>query len=208
MFISFEGVDGAGKTTQIKKFAKYLEDKGVDFIQVREPGGTNFSELIREILLDPEVEMSNRSELLLFESARADLVDKVIKPALDKGKVVISDRFYDSTTVYQSYGRGIDLKSTLKLHGFAVNGVHPDKTIFLNLDFEVSQERVNRKNKDRMESAGIEFHKKVYEGFQSIKDIFPERIIEIDANRSIDEIFDDILNKLEIWDIFLSYLLC
>lgn len=198
MFISFEGVDGAGKTTQVKKFANYLEEKGIDFIQVREPGGTKFSELIRDILLNPEVEMSDRSELLLFESARADLVDKVIKPALDQGKIVISDRFYDSTTVYQSFGRGIDLKSTLKLHGFAVNNVHPDKTIFLNLDFEVSQERVNRKNKDRMESAGVDFHQKVYNGFQNLKDLFPERIIEINANRTIDEIFDDILNRLDI----------
>ncbi|MDC1068006.1 dTMP kinase [Candidatus Kapabacteria bacterium] len=198
MFISFEGIDGAGKTTQIELLKNYLFKMGVEFISIREPGGTLLAEKIRTILLDPEISMPDRAELLLFEAARADLIDKVIKPNLEKGKIVICDRFYDSTTAYQSYGRGIDFEKTLDLHEFTVNNIHPDKTIFLNISLEESARRIRSKRKDRMEQSGDEFFKKVYNGFQELVKKYPNRIKMINANDSIKNIHENILNELKL----------
>lgn len=198
MFITFEGIDGAGKTTQIELLKNYLEKKGKDFLAIREPGGTLLAEKIRTILLDPVIKMPDRAELLLFEAARADLVDQVIKPNLKAGKIVICDRFYDSTTAYQSYGRGLELNTSLDLHELAVNGVHPDKTIFLNLSLDESNKRISSKRKDRMEQSGEEFFKNVHKGFQELTKKYPKRIKTIDATKSIDEVHSTILKELEI----------
>lgn len=197
MFITFEGIDGSGKTTQINLLKNYLDRKKIKFIALREPGGTLLAEKIRSILLDPEIDMPDRAELMLFEAARADLVDKIIKPNLALGKVVICDRFYDSTTAYQAYGRGIDLKQTLDFHDFTVDKIHPDKTFFLNLPLEESNKRISQKRKDRMELSGKEFFENVYKGFQELKNKYSERIIEIDASKSIDEVHKSIISKLE-----------
>jgi dTMP kinase len=196
MFITFEGIDGAGKTTQIELLKNHLTKKKIKHIALREPGGTLLAEKIRTILLDPEIKMPDRAELMLFESARADLIDKIIKPSLDSGKLVICDRFYDSSTAYQSYGRGIDLNQTLSLHDFTVNSLHPDKTIFLNLSLEESQKRIAEKRKDRMEQSGDEFFKRVYNGFQELAKKYPDRIKVIDASKSIEEIHKEILKEV------------
>jgi dTMP kinase len=198
MFITFEGIDGAGKTTQINLLKSYLERKKKKFVSLREPGGTLLAEKIRSILLDPDIKMPHRSELLLFEAARADLVDNIIKPNLEQGKIVICDRFYDSTTAYQSYGRGLDLDKTIDFHNFTVDGAHPEKTIFLNLTLEESQKRIAEKRKDRMELAGDEFFERVYQGFQELKDKYPERIIEIDGSKSIEDVHKEVVSCLNV----------
>ena len=141
MFITFEGIDGCGKSTQIGLLAEYLNSKGIENIMIREPGGTRFSEEIRKILLHSKKDINIISEMLLFEAARADLTHKVIKPALKKGFYVLSDRFYDSTTAYQGYGRGLPIDELEMIHKVATSGIVPDITFYLDLPLEVARKR-------------------------------------------------------------------
>jgi dTMP kinase len=196
MFISFEGIDGAGKTTQLNLYKEYLTNNNVDFISIREPGGTKVSEKIRDILLDKNNIISSKTELLLFEAARNNLVENVIFPALSEGKVVITDRFFDSTTAYQSFGRGIELNDTLNLHKFACNSLVPDKTIFLKISLELSLKRIKNKNKDRMELAGIDFLKRVYSGFINLTKMYPDRISIVNSERDIQTIHQEIVKVI------------
>ena len=196
MFITFEGIDGCGKSTQIKLLAKHLKSIGKEVVLIREPGGTSLSENIREILLNSKHNINEISELLLFEAARAELTEKVIKPALDKGAYVLSDRFYDSTSAYQGYGRGIDLDKIDILNKVGALGIEPDVTFYLDIPLEMSQVRSGEKIKDRMERESDDFFRRVIEGFREIAKKNPKRVIMIDASKEIEATYNLILKEI------------
>ena len=199
LFITVEGVDGCGKTTQIKLMEKYLREKGINVVLAREPGGTDISEAIRSIILDARnTEMSYITEMLLYASARAQLVAQVIKPALNKGNVVICDRFIDSSYVYQGFGRGIELKTIEEVNRIAMDGIEPDITFFFDLRPEVAlRRRIEASETDRMEKENIEFHNKVYSGYLKLSEMFPERIRVINSAGTIDDIFNQVRKYLD-----------
>jgi dTMP kinase len=194
MFISFEGIDGSGKTTQIKMLEEYLSSEKIEFISLREPGGTEFSELIREILLSKKNKLNGISELFLFEAARSDLTEKVIVPALEAGKVVLCDRFYDSTFAYQGFGRKIDLEAIKNCNFLAAHGYTTSVTFYLSIDMSLSKERTQGKELDRMESSGDEFFKRVIEGFEFLAETEPGRFIKLDGRANKNEIHRKILD--------------
>ncbi len=187
MLITFEGIDGCGKTTQIKLLKEYIESKGLCVVTVREPGGSDFSEQLRKILLSSKNKVGARSELMLFEAARANLVDNIIKPELRQGKIVICDRFFDSTTAYQAFGRGLPLDFVQKLNLFATDGLTPNLTVYLSISLEESKRRTSRQEFDRIEKAGDEFFLKVIEGYNYIARQEPDRFVVIDAGGSRQE---------------------
>ncbi len=194
-----EGPDGSGKTTQIDLLKKYLEHKGYDIVIAREPGGTVIGEAIREIILNPEYEeMGHMTELLLYASARAQLVNQVIKPALAEGKAVICDRFVESSAVYQGIGRGLGVDTVYEVNNYALGDVQPKLTIFMDLDAE---EGIKRKKEqaelDRMEKEDLSFHKRVVDGYQQLARLYPERIVPIDATLPIDTIHSMIVDEVE-----------
>ena len=195
MFITFEGADGCGKTTQIKLIDEYLRNKGYKTLLTREPGAKGLGEKIREILLNYEGEVSSRCESFLFLADRAQHVDCIIKPALKDGVIVLCDRHTDSTVAYQGYGRGLDIEEIKKLNNLATGGLKPDLTIVFDVDIETSQARVG-KNKDRMESAGIEFFKKVREGFLEIAKEEPQRVKVIDSSDTIENIHKKVIELI------------
>lgn len=199
IFITMEGPDGAGKTTQIEMLKSYLESKGYDIIITREPGGTAISEAVRGIVLNKDyTEMAHMTELLLYASARAQLVAEVIKPALEAGKAVIADRFVDSSAVYQGIGRGLGIDTVYGVNEYALQGIMPDLTIMMDLDAEVGIARKkNQAELDRMESETIDFHKSVVAGYRELADRFPERIKKVDATLPIDEIHDIIISYVK-----------
>ena len=187
-FISFEGGDGSGKSTQIQILRDFLEERGYDVILTREPGGTPISEKIRSIILDKEnSEMDDMTEALLYAAARAQLVSQVIRPALEAGKVVICDRFVDSSMAYQAYARGLG-DSVKTINGFAVGDCMPDLTILLKVNPQVGSSRIGDRERDRIELASREFHKKVYEGYLQLEKLYPDRIVGIDAADTIENI--------------------
>lgn len=199
IFITMEGPDGSGKTTQIDLLKKYLEHRGYDIVIAREPGGTTIGEAIREIILNPDYkEMGHMTELLLYASARAQLVNQVIKPALAEGKAVICDRFVESSAVYQGIGRGIGVDTVYEVNNFALGDVKPKLTIFMDLDAE---DGIKRKKKqaelDRMEQEDLSFHKRVVEGYRQLAKLYPERIVPINATLPIDEIHSMIVQEVE-----------
>lgn len=199
IFITMEGPDGSGKTTQIDLLKKYLEHKGYDIVIAREPGGTTIGEAIREIILNPDYkEMGHMTELLLYASARAQLVNQVIKPALAEGKAVICDRFVESSAVYQGIGRGLGVDTVYEVNNFALGDVKPKLTIFMDLDAE---DGIKRKRKqaelDRMEQEDLSFHKRVVEGYRQLAKLYPERIVPINATLPIDEIHSMIVQEVE-----------
>ena len=196
MFITFEGGDGCGKTTQIELLDEYLRNKGYKTLLTREPGSKGLGIKLREILLNYDGEVSPTCESFLFLADRAQHVDCIIKPALKEGVIVLCDRHTDSTVAYQGYGRGLDLEQIHRLNTIAINGLKPDLTIVLDVDVETSQARVG-KEKDRMESAGIEFFEKVRRGFLEIAKQEPERVKVIDSKQSIEEIHSQILELIE-----------
>lgn len=199
IFISMEGPDGAGKTTQIELLKTYLEKKGYEILITREPGGTKISEAIRRILLDKSnLEMDYMTEALLYASARAQLVAEVIKPGVAAGKVVISDRFIDSSAVYQGMARGLGVENAYKINEFAIQGMMPRLTIHLDLPASVGiMRKKNQAELDRMELEKAEFHEKVAEGYRQLARMFPERIYTIDATLPVEEIHRLIISKLE-----------
>ncbi len=199
IFITMEGPDGSGKTTQIELLKKYLESKGYDIIITREPGGTAISEAIRKIILNPEYsEMSHMTELLLYASARAQLVNQVIKPALEQGKAVISDRFVESSAVYQGIGRGLGVETVYEVNSYALGNVKPELTIFMDLEAEEGIKRKkNQAELDRMEMEDLSFHKRVVEGYRQLAGLYPERIVSINATLPIDEIHSMIIQEVE-----------
>ncbi len=206
MLISFEGLDCSGKTTQAQLLVQRLEQalEGCSVIFLREPGGTELSERIREILLDTKNnQMSQVAEVFLFSAARAQLVTEVIKPALQTGNVVVCDRFFDSTTAYQGWGRGIDLEGIKKLNFLATSGITPSLTFYLDID-QIEVER--RKNlarpsegddtptEDRMESAGMEFYRRVREGYLDLSRTEAQRFVVLDGKESIGQLSEKIWN--------------
>jgi dTMP kinase len=197
MFITFEGIDGVGKSTQIKFLEEYFISCGNEVITLREPGGTELSEKIRDILLSNKNQLSPETELMLFEAARTDLVQNVIKPALKDEKIVLCDRFFDSTTAYQGYGRGISLDIVLKLNELATGGLLPDITIFLDLPLDIAKERSGKKIFDRMELAGDDFFSRVINGFREIATNNPDRIIRIETSYDKKGTHDFILEKIK-----------
>jgi len=196
-FITFEGSEGCGKSTQIRRFVAALEDKGLEVLKTREPGGTAIGEKIRHLLqFDNEVtDLASESELLLFAASRAQLVRSVIAPALEKGIWVVADRFLDSTTVYQGIGRGLDLSSVKAINSFAVGSTSPDLTILLDLDVEVGHARARAASggkEDRMEAQPMDFFRLVRQGYLDLAKEEPNRIAVIDASLSIDEVTESI----------------
>lgn len=202
MIISFEGLDGCGKSTQIIKLKKYLESLGKKVKVLREPGGNSISEKIRDILLDKKnLNMVFETELLLYLSSRAQLIKEEIIPLLENNYIVLLDRFIDSTTAYQGYGRGLDIDVIESLNNFVtLNGKYlPDLTFFISLDPKVSLNRVTTRGEEinRMETAKFEFFEKVHEGFQLIQQKNPNRIIKIDGSLEPNEVFESLKVKME-----------
>ena len=196
LFLTFEGGDGCGKTTQIKLLDEHLRNKGYKTLITREPGSKGLGVKLREILLNYDGEVSPTAESFLFLADRAQHVDCIIKPALEKGIIVLCDRHTDSTVAYQGYGRGLDLEQIYKLNEIATNGLKPDLTIVLDVDVETSQKRVGAE-KDRMESAGIEFFERVRKGFLEIAKLEPERVKVVDSTQTIEEIHKQILELIQ-----------
>lgn len=196
LFITFEGIDGCGKTTQMGLLAKYLKEKGLDVIITREPGSVGLGEKIREILLNYEGEVSSNCEAFLFLADRAQHIDLLVKPAIDEGKIVLCDRHTDSTIAYQGYGRGVDLDRIKMLNNLATSGLKPDLTFIFDLDVKTALGRVG-KSQDRMESAGLEFFEKTRNGYLEIGKEEPERVKVINANDCIENIFDQVKNILD-----------
>jgi dTMP kinase len=199
LFITMEGSDGAGKTTQIEKLKDYLSSKGYDIILCREPGGTAISESIRNIILNKEfTEMSYMTELLLYASARAQLVEQVIKPALKENKIVICDRFVDSSAVYQGIARGLGIKLVYEVNKYAIGDTFPDITILLDISGQTGIKRKkNQGELDRMELEAAEFHDKVADGYRMLADIYTDRIKKIDGTQTIDIIHNQIADIVD-----------
>lgn len=195
-FVTFEGPDGAGKTTQMKMLGEKLAGEGIVVSYTREPGGTRISEEIRKLLLDPgNKEMAYRTEALLYAAARAQHVEEFIRPAVGEGKLVLCDRFSDSTIAYQGYGRGIELDFLEKLNKMATAGLVPDMTFILDIEPGEGINRINEKrtaatgeSKDRIESENIGFHNRVREGFLKLAQQNPARCRVIDASKNREEI--------------------
>jgi len=189
-FISFEGIEGTGKSTQAKLLQQSLLGLGHEVILTEEPGGTLISLRVREILLSVDhTNMKPLTELLLYNAARAQHIEEVILPALNKGAVVITDRFTDSTFAYQGYGRGIDLKLLESIDKIATNSLRPDITVLLDLDVETGLKRNRRINKtDRLELEDVEFHERVRKGYHELAAKEPERIKVLDASVGIEEL--------------------
>lgn len=195
LFITFEGTDGAGKTTHIQRLTADLRQAGYDVCLTREPGGTPISEQIRDMLLNPDhSEMAATTELLLYAASRAQHVSEVIKPALAAGKVVISSRFADATVVYQGYGRGLDLERIHRLNRIATDGITPEVTFILDLPVEIGLQRVqnSRGGLDRLEREKIEFHRRLRDGYQRIARQEPQRLKIIDAQVSPEQVYAQI----------------
>ena len=197
LFISIEGPDGSGKSTQLNNIKKFFQEKGIETIFTREPGGTIIGERIRDILLDKcHAEMDAMTEAMLYAAARAQHVAQVIKPALDEGKVVVCDRFVDSSIAYQGFGRKLG-DSVEIINSYAVAGCMPDLNILLVLDPSIGKTRIGSREKDRLELEKDAFHRDVFEGYLSLKEKYPDRIFGIDASRTIEDIKCDIYKKLE-----------
>ena len=192
IFITMEGPDGSGKSTQIDLLREYLEKEGYDVLITREPGGTRISEAIREVILNKEyTEMSPVTEMLLYASARAQLINEVVGPALESGKAVISDRFVDSSLVYQGIARGLGVENVYNINLQAIGKYMPDVTFLLDLPADIGIARKkDQKELDRMESESLQFHRDVADGYRSLAERFPDRIEKIDATLPIDRICD------------------
>ena len=200
LFISFEGGDGSGKSTQYRLFAEYLSSIGYDVVLTREPGGTRISERIRGLLLDPECsEMDDMTEALLFAAARAQHVRELIRPALEEGKTVLSDRFVDSSYVYQGMVRGLN-ESVYVINDYALDGVAPDITFLLDISPEKGRSRNRSEGKDdRLEQQSLDFHRKVCDGFRALSEKFSDRFIVIDASGTVKEVHDEIVRRFNEW---------
>lgn len=201
MFLSFEGLDGSGKTTQLDLLEARLRQSGRTVVRVREPGGTAVSERIRALLLDPDAPIVPRAELLLFSAARAQVCDEIIAPALKRGDVVLADRFFDSTTAYQGGGRGLTIPMRVarrpytfpelrQLHDFATGGLTPDLTILLRLTPEqaLARRRSRPSVDDRMEASGDRFFSRVARTYDVLAKAEPERFAVLDANIPVDDL--------------------
>lgn len=206
-FITFEGIDQSGKSTQIELLSRSINQSHMPFINVREPGGTALGDRIRELLLGPEHEgMDGWAEALLYAAARAQLVREVISPALDMGKIVICDRYVDSSLAYQGHARGLGIEQVLELNRVATGGLMPDLTLLLAIDVKSSRQRLSGRStgSDRIESEPLDFHKRVMDGYHRLQEMFPERIAVIDGGKPVDRVHRDVLaivNERFCWEL-------
>lgn len=196
LFITFEGGDGCGKSTQLELVKKYLEERGFKTLTTREPGSVGLGQKLREVLLHYDGDVAPRAEAFLFLADRAQHIAKIIKPAIDNGVIVLCDRHTDSSVAYQGYGRGEDIEQINMLNNLATQGIKPDLTLLFDVSTEVAQTRVGSE-KDRMESAGIEFHKKVRQGYLEIAKKEPQRIKVVDSNLTIEKVFEQVKKILD-----------
>lgn len=199
-FITFEGPEGGGKSTQAARLSSRLLERGIDVLRTREPGGTETGEAIRDLLQHSVAgeAICRESETLLFAASRAQLVRQRILPALSRGSWVVCDRFADSTTAYQGYGRGFPVEDMLAINEFAVNGAHPDLTLLLDIDVALGMDRVRTRNEkagtrhDRIEREHRSFHERVRAGYRELAARFSERFVVVDASRPVDEVARDV----------------
>ena len=198
-FITFEGCDGCGKSTQLKMLSAYLQERGVEHVFTREPGGGKISEAIREILLNGKnAEMTDECEALLYAAARVQHLHDRVEPALQEGKLVICDRYVDSSLAYQAYARGLGETFVESINAFALQNYLPDATVFIDLTPEEAFLRKKGADEnDRLEQAGLAFHKRVYEGFDSLAKRYPNRFIRVDGRQTPEEIFADVVKALQ-----------
>ncbi|MBQ7327690.1 MAG: dTMP kinase [Clostridia bacterium] len=201
LLISFEGGEACGKGTQIKKIKQYFEDNNIDYLITREPGGTEVGEQLRNLLLHSKADMSSEVEFLIFSASRRQIVEKVIAPALAEGKVVVLDRFYDSSYAYQGYAGNIKIEDVKAITDFAIAGYETDLTFLLDVDYDEAMRRKmsdeNLKNLDRMESKGREYHENVRAGYLQLAKDNPHRIFVVDALQTQEAVFECIKNRLE-----------
>lgn len=197
-FITIEGIDGCGKTTTTTLMVQSLQSKGYDVIHTREPGGIDIAEQIRQVILDPNnTAMDARTEALLYAASRRQhLVEKVL-PALHAGKIVVCERFLDSSLAYQGIARGIGIQPILDINGFAIESHMPDITLLLDVDVKTASKRMSeRSGKDRLDQESMDFHHKVYDAFQYIASLYPQRIHKIDASQSIDTVVSTMVDTV------------
>jgi dTMP kinase len=204
-FITFEGLDGCGKTTQFRMLAQWLREHGKDVVETVEPGGTAIGQQIRRILLDPaSAGIQPRAELLLYFASRAQNVDQVIRPALDAGRIVLCDRFTDSTMVYQGWGRGLDVDVVRDLDRIACRGLKPDVTFLIDIDLETSLMRARRRNErlgpseSRIDEESAAFHERVRQGYLTLAKAEPDRVVVIDGAAGISEVGERIRQGLHL----------
>jgi dTMP kinase len=200
-FITVEGADGSGKSTVISLLYDYLHDRGWDVLLTREPGGIEIAEKIRTIILNPEhTQMDKRTEALLYAAARSQHFAERVLPALQAGKVVLCDRFIDSSLAYQGYARGLGIDEVYAINRFAVGDYMPDLTLFFDVRPEVGLARINA-NKgreiNRLDLEDIRFHQQVQEGYRLVRERFPERFVTIDAEQSLEQVFEAARTILE-----------
>lgn len=197
LFISFEGCDGCGKTTTLEKVKAKLNALNIFPLFTREPGGSKIAEQIRNIILDKNnIALDVKTEALLFAASRRQHLIEIVLPALEKGEIVISDRYIDSSLAYQGYARNIGIDDVMSINNFAIEGNYPDITFFLDLTPEEGLKRMQSRTRDadRLDKEAYSFHHKVYEGYQIVNEKFKDRIIKIDANHTPDEISDEIVS--------------
>jgi dTMP kinase len=194
MFFSIDGLDGGGKSTQMDLFCDWLRRLGFEVVTCRDPGSTDLGEKLRDILLSRgDMQIDRRSEMLIYMAARAQLVEEVIRPAIDAGKIVVSDRYLLANIAYQGYARGLDIESVRSVGHAAVNGLFPDVTFVLDISVEAAAKRINRPL-DRIESAGGDFLHKVRQGFLTESPLYPAKVLIIDAERTVGEIQQNLRN--------------
>ena len=200
-FITLEGGEGSGKSSVIKLIVDKLQKEGYQVLQTREPGGVKIAEEIRNIILDKaNTSMDGKTEALLYAASRRQhLVEKVI-PALDKGMIVISDRYIDSSLVYQGVARGIGIQEVYEMNLFAIDKILPNLTLILDIEPEIGLQRINKNNQrevNRLDLESLSFHHKVRDGYLKLKDLYPERIEIVDASKSLEEVFENFYSLIE-----------
>lgn len=197
-FITLEGPDGSGKSTLINLISEYMKNKGISFIITREPGGTPIGEEIRDIILDNKnTNMGAETEALLYAAARSQHIHERIIPALNEGKIVVSDRFLLSSLAYQGVGRGLGIENVKMINDFGLRGIYPDLILFLYIDPEITLERKTTLGGDRLEKEGKDFHKRVYEGYIELLEKYPKNISKIDARKTVEEVFNQAIVEIE-----------
>ncbi len=201
MFITFEGGEGSGKTTLIQALVKWLKEHKIDCVATREPGGSDIAEKIRAILLDQQnTHMRARTEALLFAASRVQHLEETVIPALEQGKIVLCDRYIDSSLAYQGYARGLGFEAILKINTFALEHM-PDVTVYINSDPQIGLARIQSRDNNRLDLEKLEFHQKVREGYLKLANLYPSRYMVINGDQSMQEVIDDV--KAHLKDVLL-----
>ncbi len=197
LFITLEGPDGSGKSTMIGLIGQYLKEQGIDHVITREPGGTAIGEKIRGIIIDREnINMGPETEALLFAASRAQHVHEKILPSVEEGKVVVCDRFLLSSLAYQGVGRGLGIQEVKAVNEFGLRGMTPDLILFFHVDPEVTLLRKTKEGGDRLEEEGGVFHREVYEGYMTLLEMYPDNVVVIDAEKSVEEVYTQTIAAL------------